>query len=136
MRPECEKFVGRMRDICEGTVLTPERCDQYRAMWGLPPLGEDGPAAPLAAPWSKEKPALTSLAKRWLIAVMEWVAAGCPAREDFEVDCIYETHCKPCDRYDAQSGGCSVCGCSVNRSRFALFNKISMATQHCPMRKW
>lgn len=33
--PECDQFSGRKRQICRGEVLTLEKCQQYRQMWGL-----------------------------------------------------------------------------------------------------
>lgn len=36
---ECSRFVGRLREICEGTAdLSLDKINAYRAMWGLSPL--------------------------------------------------------------------------------------------------
>lgn len=43
MRPECEQFTGRSREICEGTADLPlHKINTQRARWGLEPLGEPG----------------------------------------------------------------------------------------------
>ena len=36
----------RMHDICQGTVLTPEKCEAYRTLWGQIRDGDKKPAAP------------------------------------------------------------------------------------------
>jgi hypothetical protein len=69
-------------------------------------------------------------------AVAEWVLKGKPTRTDLEVDQIYKTHCKRCSWYDKDTKACKGCGCKVNTSAWAVLNKIRMATQHCPRRKW
>lgn len=42
MRPECEKYAGRLREICEGTADLPlYKINAYRQRWELGPLRED-----------------------------------------------------------------------------------------------
>lgn len=49
MRPECEKYSGRMRTICEGTADLPlHKINAYRGRWGLPAL--DGSEVPSPSP--------------------------------------------------------------------------------------
>ena len=69
-------------------------------------------------------------------AVGRWAADGRPVRDDVEVRRIFETVCRPCDRFDARRETCKVCGCRVRKSGSALVNKIRMATEHCPEGKW
>jgi len=69
-------------------------------------------------------------------AVIEWTAAGRPERSDEEVQRIFCHYCEPCKRFDPSQRICLDCGCRVTDGRFALLNKIKMATQHCPKGKW
>ena len=42
MRPECEQFQPRLREICEGSAaIAKEKCNRYRVKWGLDAL-DDG----------------------------------------------------------------------------------------------
>jgi hypothetical protein len=78
-----------------------------------------------------------SLAKRVLTyaqALKAWTTSGMPNRTDDEVQDILTTFCRPCSYY--KKGFCKVCGCRVNGSNVPLINKIKMATQHCPKRRW
>jgi hypothetical protein len=67
-------------------------------------------------------------------AVAEWELKGRPVRTDLEVRQIHRTHCLKCSWY--ADGMCKGCGCKVNESAWAVLNKIKMATQHCPRRRW
>ncbi len=68
-------------------------------------------------------------------AVMKWYSEGRPVRTDLEVEHLLEK-CKSCDKYDENRSICKICGCNVNLSQNALFNKLRMATEHCPIGKW
>ncbi len=70
----------------------------------------------------------------YLEAVAEWIAAGRPVRSDEEVAAIHRVLCKPC--YLCYRNTCRECGCKVRPEGLAVFNKIKMATQHCPRGKW
>ena len=67
-------------------------------------------------------------------AVAQWTLAGCPTRTDQEVENIFRVFCKPC--YLHRRGTCLECGCRVRSDGIALTNKIRMATQHCPIKRW
>ncbi len=69
-------------------------------------------------------------------ALARWIAAGRPVRTDWEVMTIHSQHCYPCDDYDSQREICTVCGCKAKRQGMAVRNKIKMATESCPKRKW
>ena len=73
------------------------------------------------------------MTRRYVAAIKRWRAAGCPARNDAEVEKMLAI-CKACEHYD--KGNCSQCGCRVNDSRWSLTNKIRMATENCPAGKW
>ncbi len=81
-------------------------------------------------------PNLTTRAKRYSRAVRRWIAAGRPTRSEEEVRNIFETHCKPCARYNEKKQACTICGCRVRRQGLAVLNKIRMATECCPLGKW
>ena len=73
---------------------------------------------------------------RYVRALSRWIKAGRPVREEEDIRRIFETCCKPCEAYDAQSSVCRYCGCRVNLVKAAPLNKIAMATEECPIEKW
>ena len=77
----------------------------------------------------------TARARRYSGAIAKWISAGRPKRSEEEIENIYENICKPCEHYNA-NGSCSMCGCRITRSQRALFNKLAMATESCPVDKW
>ena len=72
-------------------------------------------------------------ARHYMRALARWTAAGFPVREQAEVERIECEICRPCEKY--VNGRCKQCGCRVNRA-VALVNKIKMATENCPLKKW
>jgi hypothetical protein len=84
----------------------------------------------------KEYPALTVQLMNYQNALRKWQAGGRPVRSPEEIKEILETHCKGCDWYDASSSRCKGCGCRVTEGGMAIFNKIKMATEHCPKELW
>jgi hypothetical protein len=85
---------------------------------------------------SKEFPSLSTQLWNYQNALKRWQAAGRPVRDTEEVENILETHCKGCDWYDKDSKRCKGCGCKVTAGSMAIFNKIKMATEHCPQELW
>jgi hypothetical protein len=87
-------------------------------------------------------PRVPSLPRRiltWAEATVEWVAQGRPERSDEEVARLHATFCAsspPCRWYDVNKQRCQGCGCKVTANGPAIFNKIKMATQHCPRNLW
>ena len=73
--------------------------------------------------------------KRWTGALLKWKRAGYPTRTDDEVAAIIAI-CESCDKYAADEGRCSVCGCKVSTSGMAVFNKARMGSENCPKGKW
>ena len=71
----------------------------------------------------------------WVHAMWEWKKADYKIRSDDEVAVILDICQEPCKFYD-DAGFCKRCGCSVNKSKFALINKIRMCSQRCPEGKW
>jgi len=70
-------------------------------------------------------------------ALIKWNKAGRPTRTQEEVDHIHREFCAvPCEWYDEGAGRCRGCGCKVTTGSIAVFNKIKMATEHCPKDKW
>lgn len=80
-------------------------------------------------------PPLTKRIATWADAVAEWDQQGRPVREQAEVDRILKI-CQKCSWYNRNRQICKGCGCYVTESEWAIFNKIKMATQNCPRRKW
>ena len=85
---------------------------------------------------SPKTPNLLRRAVSYAEAVIEWTAAGRPERSDEEVAMIFQHFCKPCRWFNSRKRFCYGCGCRVADSGFAIFNKIKMATQHCPRDFW
>lgn len=83
-----------------------------------------------------EMPSLPKRALTYAKAVTSWVAAGSPERTEMEVADIYNTFCKVCPWLDKEKQACKGCGCKVSTSSVAVFNKIKMASQHCPRHSW
>ncbi len=69
-------------------------------------------------------------------AVAGWISAGRPERSEEETRRIFEEHCSKCAWYDRNKQICKGCGCKVTNVGHAIFNKIKMATQHCPRSLW
>jgi hypothetical protein len=67
-------------------------------------------------------------------ALLRWSLAGWPTRTDAEVKRIHREHCEPCDEF--VDGRCRKCRCPVVSKGMVLVNKIKMATEHCPLKKW
>jgi hypothetical protein len=81
-------------------------------------------------------PAKGSRAGRFAEAIIKWEKAGRPTRSDDLVRKIFDNHCCPCSEFDKDNGLCSICTCKVQQEGVAVLNKIAMATEHCPRRKW
>jgi hypothetical protein len=69
-------------------------------------------------------------------ALIKWHKAGRPTRTDEEVEHIHKTHCLKCDWHDPEQDRCRGCGCRVTVGAIAVFNKLRMQTEHCPMEKF
>ena len=67
----------------------------------------------------------------WVNAMWKWKETGYEIRPDNEVAAILDICQEPCAFYD-DGGYCKRCGCSVNKSKFAVINKIRMISEHCP----
>lgn len=85
---------------------------------------------------SRKAPGILRRAMTYTEAVIEWAAAGRPERSQDEITQIYEKNCSKCKRFDSDKRLCLDCGCRVSDKGAALFNKIRMATQHCPKGYW
>lgn len=88
--------------------------------------------------------------KHWAQALARWTRAGFPTRPQHEVErCLRICVNCPTDNYVPDNpkctgeacrmktgGTCKLCGCSVSKSRTAVFNKIKIATEDCPKNHW
>jgi hypothetical protein len=110
------------KPVC-GQEVVLHYCQQCKSPFG----GTDSPP---------QIPSLDDRIQSYTKAAAEWIAAGRPARSDPEIEAIFNTHCKPCSWRKRKSNICRGCGCRVADTGFAVFNKIKMATQHCPRNKW
>jgi hypothetical protein len=85
-------------------------------------------------------PPLTMQMWTYKEALIRWSKAGWPKRTQEEVQEILNTCCnppgRPCDWYDPEQKRCKGCGCKVTESSIAIFNKLKMATEHCPKDKF
>ena len=106
------------------------------------PLGHfrDCPGAPLVAREPDFAPAADRLgisladAVHYGQALARWTMAGFPVRSAEAVATIYREHCESCDQN--RGGRCAQCGCHVATSGLPVANKIAMATERCPEKKW
>jgi hypothetical protein len=97
---------------------------------------QEAKAAQAAIP---EVPSLAKRVKSWTAAVADWKVKGSPERSEEEVQRIFNTFCAAtphCSWYDPDRQLCRGCGCRVRSEGMAVFNKIRMATQHCPRDLW
>jgi hypothetical protein len=83
-----------------------------------------------------QTPGLIRRSMTYAEAVAGWIAAGRPERSDEETRRIFDEHCGKCAWYDQDKQICRGCGCRVMEIGRAVFNKIKMATQHCPRGLW
>lgn len=78
----------------------------------------------------------TAKAFAYVDAVKVWIQKGRPRRTDEQVAAIFDEHCSKCERFDAETKSCKSCGCAVAPTGHPLGNKISMATEKCPLGRW
>jgi hypothetical protein len=126
--------------------------------WTCPKCGFTIPGEPLAPVRCKcvntQKPLTYGRALR------RWAQAGYPVRTDDEVKAILDTHCRNCQAFfDGSTCQHVNCGCSIKgleeekrnllvkmisslgftritKRTQGLVNKLRMATESCPERKW
>jgi len=90
----------------------------------------------------QEKPKHTTyaLAGRYAKALITWVWAGRPMRNQQGVEYIYDTFCLPCEYFteNDKEAECAVCGCRLHRTEIGIRNKLALATTSCPadIPKW
>jgi len=134
----------------DGTRSIVHRCaDQESPFFGQNMAEEDCHQCPrylameaVRKAQAEKVPEVPILPKRiftWAKAVAEWKRKGSPERTDEEVQRIFRTFCAatpPCAWYDPARELCRGCGCGVGEDGTAVFNKIKMATQHCPRNLW
>ena len=102
-----------------------EKCNGYRALQGMLPVGET------AAP-SPEPPSVFIRGWNFAAAMARWTLAGMPRRTQAEIDERLAI-CQACPFL--QNDHCTQCGCAcVEQNR--LINKLALATEKCPERKW
>jgi len=109
-----------VKELIKGTVLEDMPID------GLEKADKDSP----------EYPAISMQLWLYKEALGRWKKAGYPVRTDEEVREIHATKCKNCSWFDAEKSRCKGCGCKVSVGSVAIFNKIKMATEHCPKGEW
>ena len=103
------------------------------------PAQQPGPKVSKKSPTKDLREKAPSISRRiisYAEAVVEWTAAGRPERSGEEVERIFRQFCEPCKSFDPDKNVCQRCGCRVASDGFAIFNKIKMATQHCPRNLW
>jgi hypothetical protein len=82
-------------------------------------------------------PSLPAKAKHYAGSVIRWCAAGCPVRsKELQEACRLTCQGCPSGQFDPKKEACKVCGCSVKKSRFALRDKVAMATEVCHKGHW
>ncbi len=71
-------------------------------------------------------------ALKFATAIAKWTLAGMPTRSE---EAIGErlAICQVCPQFDGHA--CKICGCNCGPDK-SIFNKIALATEKCPLRKW
>lgn len=115
----CSLRAGKTCSVT-GLGVTPASCDSC--------VGEAQAEAVAAG--------FTAKALAYVDAVKVWIQKGRPRRSPEEVERIFNDHCKKCFRFDPVANACKSCGCPVAPSGHPLGNKISMATEKCPLGQW
>jgi len=87
-------------------------------------------------PKKRKAPPVIKQLKTYKRALKKWFKADKITRTNKEIKRLFETHCEPCDDYDSKKHRCRFCGCKVKPTGIAIFNKIKMATEHCPKGLW
>lgn len=102
------------------------------------------PACGFSMPWTRDKlprrncqvagPSLPRAAFNFATALVAHVANGLQQRSKPEIEALLAI-CQACPLYDGAKCTHRDCGCNVNgEERF--WNKISWASEHCPISKW
>lgn len=112
----------RTKEICSGTSnLSPVKAAAYRRNWTK----------------IKEQSTLQAT-MAFATATAKWLAAGRPKRTQTEMETTFEV-CKTCEHFTPgtvpETAQCALCGCNLAKLP-SVFNKIEMATEHCPVGKW
>lgn len=131
-RHGCRKS-KRLRELCNAGAQGKSPGVRYWRAW------EEGrgPRQPQAIrKVTRKSPSLLRRGAGYVKAVAKHVLSGRRKRSAKEIDRIYDTICRRCLFFSAERRTCTICGCCVNKSARALRNKIAMATQHCPKKKW
>lgn len=84
---------------------------------------------------NEKLPTLTQKALHYVAAVVQHYATGANTRPNEEVEALL-TICQQCENYNSVLEICRVCGCRCTNGSNAFFNKLRMASQHCPRGKW
>lgn len=140
-RHKCTKY-KRLVELCAAGAQGAPRARDYWQAW------EKGDGPGQAKPEEKES-TVNKLARptRYAKAIARWEAAGSPVRSDDEVLRIYAI-CETCKFFADNRCTHKTCGCSVlppvdEKATLAglilpqgFANKLRMATEKCPVRKW
>ena len=137
-------------------VPSPERkfrCQRCGQVLSLPPTSDAQtllaqqppcPAQPSPPPEQQvaasngtpdQPPDLLQRAWRYSKALAGWIAEGRPTRSPEEIERLLAI-CRACPHYDAKAEICRACGCRVTTAKEAWRNKLAMATEACPLKKW
>lgn len=81
-------------------------------------------------PLSRTMPSIGKRLETHRQAIERWNSAGGPVRDDAEVELIRSRICPACEHW--RNGACGICGCLINLSSNAKYNKARMATESCP----
>lgn len=123
---ECEALSGRLKDICEGKVLTPEKCDNFRQRRGMTPRFSKPERA--VEPIVSQKPlSIFQKAASFVRTVGKSILSG--KRSTQEIIDQRLAICQTCPQYS--DGGCKLCGCRINQAK-VLTNKLANPSARCP----
>lgn len=150
MRPECERFVGRMKDICNGTAKLPiSEINALRKKWGEEPLVVHGVdydpnsdpgsviipkptgcggcgSSVISPPVHIKRPSFIEKTTSFVASTAKWAMSGFDTPPP-EVQKDREDACRTCPHNS--SNWCTVCGCYLK-------SKEERSTEACPTSMW
>lgn len=137
VRLECQHLAGRLREICEGTVLTLEKCNAYRVSWGMQPLSEmscteRSEVTPEMPTIVTTQALLFNRVVTFATAMTNHVRDGMTKCDEAEIQSRLEI-CQQCPSFTGTH--CRECGCACSQKK-TFFNKLAWRSERCPLGRW
>lgn len=119
--------------ICGLRVRTTNIHSIHHPCPGTPRLPLETPPTLIQKP--QPYPTLAKQATTYLKAITTHLSTGSQTRTDAQVAHLL-TICQTCEKFDPTHQRCLLCGCRCTTSPSPFLNKLRMASQKCPLKKW